>query len=187
MKFGTDARQSVRELVRKTLRFGHERAPPRFAAMVQPPSSLVLLLHARHHPLAGQDQGDGKPQHEQEGDELVFDQARLWHEMQGKGDEVEDAPTAGNQAPAERPVLLSPLGKQSSAEEQAGEVWLARSPVDVVEFFASSEGNAVLVNLTGQKVGSLGRPLPGAGELAVAAWRERTAAGTKAVGTSKSS
>ena len=44
------------------------------------------------------------------------------------------------------------------------------APIDIVEFFASSEGNAVLVNLTGRKVGSLGRPLPGAGELAVAAW-----------------
>jgi putative long chain acyl-CoA synthase len=44
------------------------------------------------------------------------------------------------------------------------------APADVVEFFASTEGNAVLVNLTGKKVGSLGRPLPGAGELAVAGW-----------------
>jgi putative long chain acyl-CoA synthase len=44
------------------------------------------------------------------------------------------------------------------------------APASVVEFFASTEGNAVLVNLTGKKVGSLGRPLPGAGVLAVAAW-----------------
>ena len=44
------------------------------------------------------------------------------------------------------------------------------APADVVEFFASTEGNAVLVNLTGKKVGSLGRPLPGAGDVAVAAW-----------------
>jgi putative long chain acyl-CoA synthase len=43
-------------------------------------------------------------------------------------------------------------------------------PARVVEFFASSEGNAVLVNLTGRKVGSLGRALPGGAELAVAAW-----------------
>jgi putative long chain acyl-CoA synthase len=41
---------------------------------------------------------------------------------------------------------------------------------NVVEFFASTEGNAVLVNLTGKKIGSLGRPLPGGGELSVAAW-----------------
>ncbi len=43
-------------------------------------------------------------------------------------------------------------------------------PARVVEFFASTEGNAVLVNVTGEKIGSLGRPLPGAAELAVAAW-----------------
>ncbi len=43
-------------------------------------------------------------------------------------------------------------------------------PVDIVEFFASTEGNAVLVNLTGKKVGSLGRPLPGGGEVGIAAW-----------------
>jgi putative long chain acyl-CoA synthase len=44
------------------------------------------------------------------------------------------------------------------------------APATVVEFFASTEGNAVLVNLTGEKVGSLGRPLPGAGEIGIAAW-----------------
>jgi putative long chain acyl-CoA synthase len=44
------------------------------------------------------------------------------------------------------------------------------APAHVVEFFASTEGNAVLVNLTGEKSGSLGRPLPGGGKLDVAAW-----------------
>ncbi len=44
------------------------------------------------------------------------------------------------------------------------------SPASVVEFFATTEGNAVLVNLTGEKVGSLGRPLPGAGDLEIATW-----------------
>jgi len=43
-------------------------------------------------------------------------------------------------------------------------------PVQIVEFFASTEGNAVLVNLTGKKIGSLGRPLPGASEVKVVAW-----------------
>jgi len=41
-------------------------------------------------------------------------------------------------------------------------------PARVVEFYASSEGNAVLVNLTGRKAGSVGQPLPGGAELAVA-------------------
>ena len=43
-------------------------------------------------------------------------------------------------------------------------------PVVAIEFFASTEGNAVLVNLTGEKIGSVGRPLPGGSEIAVAAW-----------------
>ncbi len=43
-------------------------------------------------------------------------------------------------------------------------------PARAVEFFASTEGNAVLVNVTGEKLGSVGRPLPGGAELAVAAW-----------------
>ena len=43
-------------------------------------------------------------------------------------------------------------------------------PARVVEFYASSEGNTVLVNLTGRKVGSIGRPLPGGADLAVAAY-----------------
>ena len=34
-------------------------------------------------------------------------------------------------------------------------------PAPAIEFFASTEGNAVLVNVTGEKVGSVGRPLPG--------------------------
>lgn len=44
------------------------------------------------------------------------------------------------------------------------------APAKVVEFYASTEGNAVLVNLSGEKSGSLGRPLPGSAELALAAW-----------------
>lgn len=43
-------------------------------------------------------------------------------------------------------------------------------PAPAIEFFASSEGNAVLVNLSGEKIGSVGRPLPGGAELAIAAW-----------------
>lgn len=40
-------------------------------------------------------------------------------------------------------------------------------PVGVLEFYASTEGNAVLANASGDKVGALGRPLPGSSELAV--------------------
>ncbi len=44
------------------------------------------------------------------------------------------------------------------------------APARVVEFFASSEGNAVLVNLSGDKTGSLGQPLPGAADLTLASF-----------------
>ncbi|MDX2089270.1 MAG: AMP-binding protein [Kofleriaceae bacterium] len=43
-------------------------------------------------------------------------------------------------------------------------------PVGVLEMYASTEANAVLANARGKKIGSVGRPLPGSTELAVAAW-----------------
>ncbi len=49
-------------------------------------------------------------------------------------------------------------------------------PARVVEFYAATEGDAVLVNVTGRKPGCVGRPLPGGAELAVARYdlsRER--------------
>jgi putative long chain acyl-CoA synthase len=44
------------------------------------------------------------------------------------------------------------------------------APARVLEFYASTEGGAVLVNLTGEKAGSLGRPLPGSAEVRLAAY-----------------
>jgi putative long chain acyl-CoA synthase len=44
------------------------------------------------------------------------------------------------------------------------------APAKVVEFYASTEGEAVLVNLGGPKVGSKGRPLPGSARVRIAAW-----------------
>ena len=43
-------------------------------------------------------------------------------------------------------------------------------PVGVLELYASTEANAVLVNARGTKIGSVGRPLPGSPEVAVVAW-----------------
>ncbi|GAB4207230.1 MAG: acyl-CoA synthetase [Sandaracinaceae bacterium] len=40
----------------------------------------------------------------------------------------------------------------------------------VLEFYASTEGNAVLANTRGHKLGALGRPLPGSADLALVAW-----------------
>ncbi|CNG66043.1 Possible long-chain acyl-CoA synthase [Mycobacterium tuberculosis] len=42
------------------------------------------------------------------------------------------------------------------------------APARVLEFYASTEGEAVLVNLSGKKPGSLGRPLPGSAHVRLA-------------------
>ena len=44
------------------------------------------------------------------------------------------------------------------------------APAQVLEFYASTEGEAVLANLSGTKVGAMGRPLPGSAEVAIAAY-----------------
>jgi putative long chain acyl-CoA synthase len=43
-------------------------------------------------------------------------------------------------------------------------------PVGVLELWASTEAHAVLVNASGKKIGSVGRPLPASPELAIAAY-----------------
>ncbi len=43
-------------------------------------------------------------------------------------------------------------------------------PVGVCELYASTEANTVLANAAGKKIGSVGRPLPGSPEVAIAAW-----------------
>jgi putative long chain acyl-CoA synthase len=43
-------------------------------------------------------------------------------------------------------------------------------PATVVEFFATSDGQAVLANVAGTKIGSEGRPLPGGGEVELGAY-----------------
>ncbi|MFY1621502.1 AMP-binding protein, partial [Micromonospora sp. WMMD736] len=43
-------------------------------------------------------------------------------------------------------------------------------PAHVVEFFATTDGQAVLANVSGAKAGSKGRPLPGGGEVELAAY-----------------
>jgi putative long chain acyl-CoA synthase len=44
------------------------------------------------------------------------------------------------------------------------------SPARVVEFYASTETGAILVNLRGAKPGAMGRPLPGTPEVRIAAY-----------------
>ncbi|MGK2880972.1 MAG: acyl-CoA synthetase [Mycobacterium sp.] len=43
-------------------------------------------------------------------------------------------------------------------------------PARVVEFFSTTDGQAVLANVSGAKVGSKGRPLPGGGQVELAAY-----------------
>ena len=43
-------------------------------------------------------------------------------------------------------------------------------PAHIVEFFATTDGQAVLANVSGAKVGSEGRPLPGGGQVELAAY-----------------
>ena len=44
------------------------------------------------------------------------------------------------------------------------------APARVVEFFATTDGQAVLANVSGAKIGSKGRPLPGGGQVELAAY-----------------
>ncbi len=44
------------------------------------------------------------------------------------------------------------------------------APARIVEFFATSDGQAVLANVSGAKIGSEGRPLPGGGEVELGAY-----------------
>jgi putative long chain acyl-CoA synthase len=44
------------------------------------------------------------------------------------------------------------------------------APAHVVEFFATTDGQAVLANVSGAKIGSKGRPLPGAGTVELGAY-----------------
>ncbi|OBH04160.1 acyl-CoA synthetase [Mycobacterium sp. E2699] len=46
----------------------------------------------------------------------------------------------------------------------------AFAPARVVEFFATTDGQAVLANVSGAKIGSKGRPLPGAGRIELGAY-----------------
>jgi putative long chain acyl-CoA synthase len=53
------------------------------------------------------------------------------------------------------------------------DVWeqlVQRFETSVLEFYATTEGNAVLANVSGHKRGSLGRPLPGGAEIALVAY-----------------
>ncbi len=79
--------------------------------------------------------------------------------------ELVDAPTAPNDA--NNPVRLF------AGSGMRRDVWQRlrqRFKVGVLEFYATTEGNAVLANASGKKVGALGQPLPGATDMSIVAW-----------------
>jgi putative long chain acyl-CoA synthase len=104
-----------------------------------------------------------------------FDPATFWDEVRRYGasvvsytwtmlDEVVEAPPH----PGERhhPVrLFIGSGMPPGVWRRASERF---APARVLEFYASTEGDAVLVNLTGQKPGCKGAPLPGSAEVRLA-------------------
>jgi putative long chain acyl-CoA synthase len=55
-------------------------------------------------------------------------------------------------------------------------------PARVLEFYASTEAGAVLVNLRGAKTGAMGRPLPGSAEVRIAAYDLRSGAARGSAG-----
>lgn len=80
------------------------------------------------------------------------------------GADILDAPTAGRDV--HHPIRLfigsgMPTGLWRQLENRL-------SPAKVLEFYASTEGDAVLVNVRGDKIGSMGRPLPGSATLKIA-------------------
>jgi len=88
-----------------------------------------------------------------------------------------DPLTCAPRNPAERhhPVRLfigsgMPRGVWKRVVERFGVDSGGGNRARVLEFYASTEGDAVLVNVTGAKPGSKGRPLPGSAELRLAAW-----------------
>ena len=104
-----------------------------------------------------------------------FDVSTFWEEVRRYGvtvasytwtmlDEVVDAPPQ----PAERhhPLrLFIGSGMPRSLWRRVEERF---KPARVVEFYASTEAGAILVNVRGAKPGSMGRPLPGSAEVTIA-------------------
>ncbi|MEJ7891165.1 MAG: AMP-binding protein [Solirubrobacteraceae bacterium] len=108
-----------------------------------------------------------------------YDPATFWEEVRRYGvtvasytwtmlrELVDEAPTRAERHHPVRLLLGSgmPVGLWERVQSRF-------APARVVEFYASTEGEAILVNLTGAKPGAVGRPLPGGAEVRIAAWDE---------------
>lgn len=75
-------------------------------------------------------------------------------------------------APPDRSDAINPI-RLFAGSGMRLDVWerlRTRFEAGVLEFYASTEGNAVLANASGGKIGSLGRPLPGSTDMTLVAW-----------------
>ena len=111
------------------------------------------------------------------GDGAHFDPATFWEEARRYGvtvasytwtllhDLVEAPPQPGERHHPVRLFIGSgmPRGLWRRVQERF-------KPARVLEFYASTEAGAILVNLSGAKPGSMGRPLPGSAEVRIAAY-----------------
>ncbi len=105
-----------------------------------------------------------------------FDPATFWDEVRRYGvsvgsytwtmlrDLVEAPPHPNEQHHAVR--LFMGSGMPKGLWKRVAERF---APAGVVEFYASTQGEVVLVNVTGKKVGAMGRPLPGSARVKIAA------------------
>ena len=104
-----------------------------------------------------------------------FDVSTFWEEVRRYGvtvasytwtmlDAVVDAPPQ----PAERHHPLRLFIGSGMPRALWRRVEARFSPARVVEFYASTEAGAILVNVRGAKLGSMGRPLPGSAEVRIA-------------------
>jgi putative long chain acyl-CoA synthase len=104
-----------------------------------------------------------------------FDASTFWEEVRRYGvtvasytwtmlDEVVDAPPQ----PAERHHPLRLFIGSGMPRSLWRRVEKRFEPARVIETYASTEAGAILVNVRGAKLGSMGRPLPGSAELRIA-------------------
>jgi putative long chain acyl-CoA synthase len=105
-----------------------------------------------------------------------FEPAVFWSEVRTYGVTVSfyagemlralvDAPPAA--AEQQSPLrLFAGSGLRADVWRRVGQ----RFGTPVLEFYAATERPVVLANAAGEKVGSLGRPLPGSADVAIAAW-----------------
>jgi putative long chain acyl-CoA synthase len=103
-----------------------------------------------------------------------FDGETFWHDVRQSGATVvfysgEMGRELLNVAPssADRAHPLRLLCGSGMRADTWRKIQRRFGPVSIVETYGSTEGNALIANVTGEKVGSVGRPVPGSVEVAL--------------------